>query len=114
LSRSRKYPYPPQGGSLKIARGKEEVAKAITLKGKYEAKLKVPEEWGRGTQSKNPLWEGYGYFLEKSNYSGFCSMMQCDKYCYYWMGLPAYHKFSHSLVSGWLNNFLAPVISLDG
>ena len=38
LCGSRKYPYPPQGGSLEILRGKG-VFNTKNFKGKYEAKL---------------------------------------------------------------------------
>ena len=51
LCGSRKYPYPPQGRSLEILRGRG-VSKAIFFKGKYEAKLEIP---GRSPpQTKKP------------------------------------------------------------
>ena len=42
-------------------RGRGVVLKAKIFKRKYEAKLEFPEGWG--LKPKNPLWEGYGYFL---------------------------------------------------
>jgi len=46
---SRKYPYPPQGGSLEILRGRG-VLNTKNFKGKYEAKLAFPEGCGGPTQ----------------------------------------------------------------
>jgi len=49
MHRSRKYPYPHQGRSLEIPRGRE-VSMAKLFNGKYEAKLEIPGR--RGVQSK--------------------------------------------------------------
>ena len=60
-----KYPFPPQGRSMKIPRGRG-VLKAKFLKGKYEGKLEYPGGWGGGFKPKNPSMGGreYGYYLE--------------------------------------------------
>jgi len=39
--------------------------KAKIFKGKYEPKLKSPEEGGGGCKPKKPLGVEYGYFLEQ-------------------------------------------------
>jgi len=80
LYHSKINPDPPQGRSLKTVRERGEGCQRHNFKRKYEAKLEFPEGWGRETQCKNPLWEGHDYFLEQSNYSGFCSTRQCDKF----------------------------------
>ena len=49
LCSSRKYPYPPQGRSLEIPRGRG-VSKAKIFKGMYEAKLEIPGGWGGSNQ----------------------------------------------------------------
>lgn len=51
---SRIYPYLPHGKSLEILIGR-------SFKGKYEAKLEIPEKWGIETQ-KNFLGEGVCVF----------------------------------------------------
>ena len=43
----------------------EGVSKAKIFKRKYETKVEFPEGWGWVCKPKNPLWEGYGYFLEQ-------------------------------------------------
>ena len=50
---SKKYPYPPQGRSSEIPRGRR-VSKPKIFKGKYEAKLEFPV--GVGGQTKYLLW----------------------------------------------------------
>ena len=62
LCGSRKYPYPPQGRSLEILRGRG-VSKAKLFKGKYEAKLEIPGGKG-GFKPKNLPWGRYRYILE--------------------------------------------------
>ena len=66
VSRSRKYPYQPRGGSLEIPRGRGD-SKTIFFKRMYETKLEFPEGWGVETKKKNPPWKGYGYFLQQHN-----------------------------------------------
>ena len=51
LCGSRKYPYPPQGRSLEISRGRG-ISNAKKFKGKYKAKLEIPGGWR--VQTKNP------------------------------------------------------------
>jgi len=57
---SRKYPYPPQGWSLEILKGRGEggVLKAKIFKGKYEVKLEFPEGGGGGFRPNNHPWGG--------------------------------------------------------
>ena len=65
---SRKNPYPPQGRSLEIPRGRG-VLKVKILEAIYEAKLEFPG--GReGVKQKNLPWGEYGYFLELHNNLG--------------------------------------------
>ena len=52
---SRKNPYPPQGRSLEIRRGRG-VLKVKILEAKYEAKLEFPRGTG-GVQNKNLEFE---------------------------------------------------------
>ena len=47
---------------MEIPRGRG-VPKALFFEGKYDSKMEFPE--GQGFKPKNPLWEGYGYFLEQ-------------------------------------------------
>ena len=58
---SRKYPYPPQGWSLEIPKGRE-VSIAQIFKRKYEAYLEIPE--GGRVQTKEPslgeVWIFFG------------------------------------------------------
>ena len=64
---SRKYPYPPQGRSLEIPRGKG-VSKCKLFKGKYEQmKLNWKFLGGGGFKPKQIMWGRYGYFLEPHN-----------------------------------------------
>ena len=61
LCGSRKYPYPPQGGSLEIPRrGGGVITK--NFKGKYEAKLEFPEGcWGSNQKpSVGGVWKFSG------------------------------------------------------
>ena len=62
---SRQNPYPPNGRSLEIPRGRG-VLKAKILEAKYEAKLEFLGG-GRGVQNKRPSVGEYGYFLELHN-----------------------------------------------
>ena len=48
---SRKYPYPLQGWSLEIAKGRGVLKAKIFFKGRYETKLKFPEGWGHLNQN---------------------------------------------------------------
>ena len=57
LYSSRKYPFPPHGGSMEIPRW------LGVSKGKYGLNWKFQR--GRGIYTKNLPWEGYGYFLEQ-------------------------------------------------
>ena len=61
---SRKNPYPPNGRSLEIPRGRG-VLKAKFLEAMYETKLEFPG--GRGVRNKKPSMGEYGYFLEMHN-----------------------------------------------
>ena len=61
---SRKNPYPPQGRSLEIPRGRG-VLKTKILEVKYEDKLEFPG--GRGVQNKKLSMGQYGQFLELHN-----------------------------------------------
>ena len=62
LRGSRKNPYPPDGKSLEIHRGRG-VLKAKFLEETYENKLEFPG--GRGVQNKKPaVGVVHGYFLE--------------------------------------------------
>ena len=64
LCNSRKDPYPSQGWSLEIPKGRG-VSKAKIFKGTYESKLEIPGGWGGGgSKPKNHPWGMYGYFLE--------------------------------------------------
>ena len=56
---SRKYPNPPQGGSLEIPRGRG-VSKDKTFKRKYETKLEFLEGWV--VENQNTL---YGRDMDK-------------------------------------------------
>ena len=60
---SRKNPYPPNGRSLEIPRGRG-VLKAKFLEAMYETKLEFP---GGGVQNKKPSMGVYGYFLDMHN-----------------------------------------------
>ena len=48
---SRKYPYPLQGWSLEIAKGRGVLKAKIFFKGRYETNLKFPEGWGHLNQN---------------------------------------------------------------
>ena len=54
----------PEEGHWKF-QGGGGVPEAQIFKAKYEAKLEFPERGG-GSNQKNPLWEGNGYFLEQT------------------------------------------------
>ena len=57
LCSSRKNPYPPQGRSPEIPRGRGVLkVKKKVLEAKYEAKLEIPG--GSGVQNKKPSVEG--------------------------------------------------------
>lgn len=66
---SRKYPNPPQRGLLEITGEGEGVQKAKLLKESVNNKLNFQRHReGEGGQTKNPPWEGYGFFpLEQYN-----------------------------------------------
>ena len=57
MSSSRKNPYPPQGRSLEIPRGRG-VLKVKILEGKYETKLEFPSGRGEGVQNKKNVRGG--------------------------------------------------------
>ena len=63
LCGSRKYPYPPQGGSLEIPRRGGLLPKIL----KESMKLNWNFQRGVGVQTKNPPWGQYGKFLEQQN-----------------------------------------------
>ena len=66
LCGSRKYPYPPQGGSLEIPRrggGGGLLPKIL----KESMKLNWNFQRGVGVQTKNPPWGEYEKFLEQHN-----------------------------------------------
>ena len=63
INSSRQNPYPPQGRSLEIPRGRL-VSNTKILEAKNEAKLEFPEGGGGGVQNKNLPWGECGHFLQ--------------------------------------------------
>ena len=63
LCSSRKYPCPPQGRFMEIPRGRAFQKPNNFFEQKYDTKMEFPDRWGFNL--KNPLWEGYGHFLEQ-------------------------------------------------
>ena len=57
LCSSRKNPYPPQGRSSEIHKGRG-LLKAKILEARYEAELEFPEGGGGGVRTKNPSMGG--------------------------------------------------------
>ena len=64
LCSSRRNPYPPQGRSKEIPRGRGGVLKAKIIKATYQAKLEFSRGGEGGAKQKNLQQEKYGYFLE--------------------------------------------------